>query len=56
MFSNQKTILKEVSFSGIGLHSGEPVNITLLPDDIDTGINFFYKKKKIKAKNYCNWK
>lgn len=52
MFSNQKTILKEVSFSGIGLHSGEPVNITLLPDDIDTGINFFYKKKKIKA----SWK
>lgn len=52
MFSNQKTILKEVSFSGIGLHSGEPVNITLLPDDVDTGINFFYKKKKIKA----SWK
>ncbi|EMH79812.1 UDP-3-O-(3-hydroxymyristoyl) N-acetylglucosamine deacetylase [alpha proteobacterium HIMB114] len=52
MFSNQKTILKEVSFSGIGLHSGELVNITLLPDDIDTGINFFYKKKKIKA----SWK
>ncbi len=52
MFSNQKTILKEVSFSGIGLHSGKPVNIILSPDDIDTGINFFYKKKKIKA----SWK
>ncbi|MFA5287033.1 MAG: UDP-3-O-acyl-N-acetylglucosamine deacetylase [Candidatus Omnitrophota bacterium] len=36
----QKTILKEVSFGGIGLHTGNKSNVTLKPADIDTGIVF----------------
>ena len=52
MISSQFTIKKKVSFSGIGLHSGEQVNIILHPEEIDKGISFFYKKKKIPA----SWK
>lgn len=36
----QKTILKEVIFSGIGLHTGNKANVTLKPADPDTGIIF----------------
>lgn len=36
----QKTILKEVSFNGIGLHTGNKANVTLKPADIDSGIIF----------------
>ena len=52
MFKNQKTISKKINFSGIGLHSGEPVNIELIPDDINCGINFIFKNSKIRA----SWK
>ena len=37
---NQKTIKKQVSFSGIGLHSGIRVNICVKPSVPDTGIVF----------------
>ena len=37
---NQKTIKKSVSFSGIGLHSGKPVKISLKSSEPDTGIVF----------------
>tara|TARA_Y100000591_G_scaffold304542_1_gene301286 strand:- start:1204 stop:2124 length:921 start_codon:yes stop_codon:yes gene_type:complete len=37
---NQKTIKNEVSFNGIGLHSGKQVKITVKPSDPDTGIVF----------------
>lgn len=37
---NQKTIKKEVSLSGMGLHTGNKVNIKFKPADIDSGINF----------------
>tara|TARA_A100001015_G_scaffold290035_1_gene362576 strand:+ start:68 stop:988 length:921 start_codon:yes stop_codon:yes gene_type:complete len=37
---NQKTIKKQVSFSGIGLHSGIRVNICVKPSAPDTGIVF----------------
>ena len=37
---NQKTIKKEVSFSGIGLHSGKQVNISIKPSEPNTGIVF----------------
>lgn len=37
---NQKTITKEVSLSGIGLHTGNKVNIKFKPAGIDSGINF----------------
>ncbi len=36
----QKTILKEVNFSGIGLHTGNKSNVILKPADPDTGITF----------------
>lgn len=45
----QKTILKPITFNGIGLHTGEPVKIKLIPAPEDHGINFIYKKKKIQA-------
>lgn len=36
----QRTILKEVSFNGIGLHTGNNSNVILRPADPDTGIVF----------------
>lgn len=36
----QQTISRPVSFSGIGLHSGNRVNMTFLPAEPDTGIRF----------------
>jgi UDP-3-O-[3-hydroxymyristoyl] N-acetylglucosamine deacetylase len=50
----QKTIKSKISFSGIGLHSGEKVNLDLLPAKENYGICFFLKNsdKKIEA----NWK
>lgn len=36
----QQTIKKEISCSGIGLHSGQKVSLTLKPADEDTGIVF----------------
>ena len=37
---NQKTIKKEVSFTGIGLHSGKKVKIQIKPSGPNTGIVF----------------
>ena len=37
---NQKTINTEANFSGIGLHSGEKVDVTLLPANSNSGITF----------------
>jgi UDP-3-O-[3-hydroxymyristoyl] N-acetylglucosamine deacetylase/3-hydroxyacyl-[acyl-carrier-protein] dehydratase len=36
----QQTITRPVSFSGVGLHSGNRVNMTFLPAAPDTGIRF----------------
>lgn len=41
--AKQKTILKEISFSGVGLHTGNKSNVTLRPADSDTGIIFIRK-------------
>ena len=38
--SNQKTLKKEVNFSGIGLHSGSNVDVTLTPSNSNSGIIF----------------
>jgi UDP-3-O-[3-hydroxymyristoyl] N-acetylglucosamine deacetylase len=48
----QKTINSKISFSGIGLHSGEKVNLELFPAKENYGICFFLKNsnKKIEAK------
>ena len=37
---NQQTLNKPASFSGIGLHSGNRVNMTFLPAPANTGIRF----------------
>ncbi len=37
---NQKTINKKISFKGIGLHTGNPVDLHLLPSEPNTGIIF----------------
>src|SRR3989338_9292667 len=37
---NQKTIAKEVSLKGVGLHTGNHVNLAFKPAEIDAGINF----------------
>jgi len=37
---NQKTLNSEVSFSGIGLHSGENIDVTLIPANSNSGITF----------------
>ena len=39
----QRTIRDEVSCTGIGLHSGHPVNLTIKPAPADTGIYFIRK-------------
>ena len=46
---NQKTIKKPLSFTGIGLHSGKPVEIFIKPSDPDTGIVF--KRVDLKENN-----
>ena len=48
-YLNQKTILKPISFSGVGLHSGLNVNLTLKPAEPNTGILF--KRIDIKKNN-----
>ena len=37
---NQKTLKKEASFSGIGLHSGADIDVTLIPANSNSGIIF----------------
>ena len=37
---NQKTLNSEVSFSGIGLHLGKNVDVTLIPANSNSGITF----------------
>jgi UDP-3-O-[3-hydroxymyristoyl] N-acetylglucosamine deacetylase len=39
-YNNQKTIAKEIAFSGIGLHTGSNCDIKLLPAEADTGVVF----------------
>tara|TARA_A100001015_G_scaffold280175_1_gene342091 strand:- start:741 stop:1661 length:921 start_codon:yes stop_codon:yes gene_type:complete len=46
---NQKTIKESVSFTGVGLHSGKPVNMTVKPSGPDTGIVF--KRVDLKKDN-----
>ena len=37
---NQKTILKPISFTGIGLHTGKEVEMKILPSEPNSGIVF----------------
>jgi len=36
----QRTLKNKIKATGVGLHSGEKVYLTLLPADVDTGIIF----------------
>ena len=36
----QKTIKNEISFSGIGLHSGKKSQVTIKPSKVNSGVNF----------------
>jgi UDP-3-O-[3-hydroxymyristoyl] N-acetylglucosamine deacetylase/3-hydroxyacyl-[acyl-carrier-protein] dehydratase len=36
----QRTIAKEISLSGVGLHTAKKVNVTFKPAEVDSGINF----------------
>ena len=40
LIGHQTTLRERLEFSGIGVHSGEPVNMSLNPADADTGIVF----------------
>ncbi|MBU1488052.1 UDP-3-O-acyl-N-acetylglucosamine deacetylase, partial [bacterium] len=49
---NQKTIVKEATYSGVGLHTGERITITFKPAPVDNGISFIRTdlgRKEIKA-------
>lgn len=48
----QKTIKRDISISGVGIHSGKKINLRLIPAQRDTGIVFYRKDKDlfIKAK------
>jgi UDP-3-O-acyl-N-acetylglucosamine deacetylase len=37
---SQKTIKKPISLKGVGLHTGEPVNMKINPAEPNTGIVF----------------
>ena len=47
----QSTIKKKIVISGHGIHSGDSVNLEILPSSIDSGILFDVNNVKIKA-NY----
>ncbi len=46
-YLNQKTIKHKIHFSGIGLHSGKKVNLSIVPADPDSGVIF----KRVDLKN-----
>ena len=46
---NQKTIKKDITFQGVGLHSGLEVNLTIKPAEPNTGIIF--KRTDLKENN-----
>ena len=46
---NQKTLNSEVTFSGIGLHSGQQVDVNLIPSNSNSGIVF--KRNDIEENN-----
>ena len=51
---SQKTVKNPISIKGIGLHTGESVNMKINPADPNTGIVF--KRIDLKNNNYINEK
>ena len=52
---NQKTIKREVKFTGIGLHNGKLTNLFIKPSDPNTGIIFKRIDKDINNIIYPNF-
>ena len=53
----QKTIAKKISFSGIGIHTGENVNLNIIPAAPNSGIIFKrvdLKQNNLIFANYAN--
>lgn len=48
--NNQRSILREISYSGIGLHTGKECKVTLRPAPADTGIVFYRTDRGIMIK------
>ena len=46
---SQSTIARKISLSGIGVHTGEIVNLNILPSSPNTGITF--KRTDLKNNN-----
>lgn len=55
-YINQHTIMKSVSISGVGLHTGEESRITLHPAEPNTGVVFLAEGVEIRAiaSNVCD--
>ena len=56
-YLNQKTILEPINFSGIWLHSGLEVNLTLKPAEPNSGILFkriYLKENNILIPSFLN--
>ncbi len=43
---NQQTIKETISISGIGLHSGNEVEMKLVPAEVDDGVKFIRSDQK----------
>ena len=48
MHKYQRTLREKINFEGIGLHTGYPVRLTLVPAEPDTGIRF----RRVDLKNF----
>ena len=55
--AKQTTIGRAVSLTGVGVHSGAPVSITLQPADMNTGIRFAvsHLDKDVEIKAHCEF-
>ena len=49
-YLNQKTIKKNISFSGVALHSGLDINVCIKPGEVNSGIIF--KRVDLKKNNF----
>ena len=54
--SNQRTLLSDICFSGIGLHKGKKANVTITSDSPNTGITFIRSDLKNNNTIKALWK
>jgi len=55
--AKQTTLSQSVVMTGVGVHSGAPISITLHPADADSGINFLVSKdgKDVEIQAHCDF-